>query len=262
VELADPAPAKKWRTQEACTHYFQEIGRYALENGNENAGKQFHSRFSDLKKSTVCNFKTAYKAHLGSQQNQICPQPVTEILDRPRGRPPILLELDEKLMTFLQAVRTKGGVVNIHVVRASAKALIESNPSMVSLQHFNMPRNWVTSLYRRMGFVKRAGTTTRPPVPHGFMMNAEEITCPTLKEKLNNGKFPLSSYLILIKLHPLMYQLANQDDILWNSQCHSTQYIKLSNMEDSMQDGPHVHTVHIHVLCEIKLQVRMTVITS
>ena len=49
---------------------------------------------------------------------------------KPRGRSPILLELDEKLIKFLCAVRNRGGVVNKHVVRASAKVLIDSNPSV------------------------------------------------------------------------------------------------------------------------------------
>jgi len=93
-------------------------------------------------------------------------------------------------MTFLRAVRTKGGVVNIHVVRASAKALIESNPSMVSLQHFNMPRSWVTSLYRRMGFVKRAGTTTRPPVPQGLYDECRRDYLSDIKRKVDQWKIP------------------------------------------------------------------------
>ena len=55
------------------------------------------------------------------------PQPVDSITSQPRGRPSILLELDIKLIQLPFAIRTKGGVVNIHVVHATAKALIESN---------------------------------------------------------------------------------------------------------------------------------------
>ena len=53
---------------------------------------------------------------------------MVEIIVKPKGRPPILLDLDEKLIKFLKAVRAKGGVVNIHVVRAATDALIASNP--------------------------------------------------------------------------------------------------------------------------------------
>ena len=81
----------------------------------------------------------------------------------------MLLELDEKLISFLKAVRAKGGVINIHVVRALTKALIETNPSMTQqLRNFEVSRSLVQSLYRRMGYSKRMGTTTRPPVPKGL----------------------------------------------------------------------------------------------
>lgn len=79
-------------------------------------------------------FKKAYKEELDRQRKHINSQPVTKISVKPRGvRPLIILELDEKLIKFLKVIRTKGGVVNIHVVRATAKALIETNPS--SSQH-------------------------------------------------------------------------------------------------------------------------------
>ena len=66
----------------------------------------------------------------------------------------ILLELDEKLIRFLRGnrVRSKGGVVNIHVVRAATTALIASNPSTSQqLLNFDMPRLLVQSIYRRSG---------------------------------------------------------------------------------------------------------------
>ena len=64
---------------------------------------------------------------------------------------------------------SKGGVVNIHVVRTTAEALIKSNPSL--MQHFcrlELPRSWVQPVYRRMGLRRRLGTTGRPPVPRGI----------------------------------------------------------------------------------------------
>ena len=40
--------------------------------------------------------------------------------------------------------------MNIHVVRAIAKALIETNPSSSQhIQSFSMPRSWVQSLYQK-----------------------------------------------------------------------------------------------------------------
>ena len=106
---------------------------------------------------------------LKHERKQAQPKRVTAITIQPRGRPPLLLELDEKLLQYLRALRSRGGVVNIDVVRASALALIESNPSTSQqLVKFSMPRSWVQSIYRRLGFSKRMGTTGRPPVPQGL----------------------------------------------------------------------------------------------
>ena len=147
------------------------IGKYALENGNERARQHFMIKYPLLTESTVRNFKRAYKEKLQKESKKMNPQPVTSITPQPRGRPPILLEVDAKLIQLLRAIRAKGGVVNIHVVRATTKALIESNPSTTSqLSKFKMPRSWVHSLYRRIGFSCRTGTTTRPPVPKGIII--------------------------------------------------------------------------------------------
>ena len=88
------------------------------------------------------------------------------------------MEIDTKLVKMLKAFRAKGSVVDIHVVRATATALIESNPSSLShLAKFKMPRSWVQSVYRRMGYCRRTGTTARPPVPKGLYSECQRISC-------------------------------------------------------------------------------------
>ena len=67
--------------------------------------------FATLSESTVRNFKKTYKDKLEYQRQQFEPKPVSVIMSKPRGQPPLLLELDEKLIKFLRAVRVKGGVV-------------------------------------------------------------------------------------------------------------------------------------------------------
>ena len=84
-----------------------------------------------------------------------------------RGRPPILLELDAKFISLLKSIRSRGGVINFSVVKATALALVKSNPSS-SVTGFQPTTTWVRSVYRRCGFSRRAGTTTRPPVPRGM----------------------------------------------------------------------------------------------
>ena len=153
AELSDRSPAAKRRERGKYTMYTAEdrakIGKYALEHGNEKARRRFLTQFPNLKESTVRNFKWAYKDQLHVQRKQLHPQPVTTLPSKPRGWPPALLELDEKLIKFLRALRSKGGVINIHVVRATATTLISSNPSTsLNLQNISMPRTWVQSVYR------------------------------------------------------------------------------------------------------------------
>ena len=127
------------------------------------------SEFPNLPESTIRHFKKAYCEELEKKRKKCDPQPVVEITAKPKGHPPILLDLDEKLIKFLKAIRAKGGVVNIHVVRATTDALIASNPSSsMHLQNFSKSRSWVQSLYRRMWYTRRASTTSRPPVPEGL----------------------------------------------------------------------------------------------
>ena len=163
-DVADPTPTKKRRLLGTYIQYSPKdrakIGQYALEHGNERA------RCPHLKESTIRNFKKAYKERLDHERKKLHPKPVLEIQTQPRGRPPLLLELDGKLITFLKAVRIRGGVINIHVVRAAAKALIETNADVEhQLRKFDMPRS---SIYRRMGLTRRMGTTSRPPLPQGL----------------------------------------------------------------------------------------------
>ena len=85
--------------------------------------KRFIAEFPNLNESTVRYFKRLYQQKIKEEAKKDNPLPVTALPTQPRGRPPLLLELDAKLIKFLQAVRRNGGVINIHVVRATAEAL-------------------------------------------------------------------------------------------------------------------------------------------
>ena len=100
------------------------------------------------------------------------------------------MDFDAKLIKLLKAFRAKGSVVDIHVVRATATALIESNPSSLPhLAKFKMPRTWVQSVYRRMGYSRRIGTTARPPVPKGLYSECEREYLTILMTKESNTEF-------------------------------------------------------------------------
>ena len=94
----------------------------------------------------------------------------TRIPHGTRGRPPIFLDLDQKLISLSKRIRNRGGFVNFSVVEASALALIKRNPAK-DFRGFEPTSTWVRSIYRRCNFSRRAGTTTRPPVPLVFLRN-------------------------------------------------------------------------------------------
>ena len=73
------------------------------------------------------------------------------------------------------ALHSKGAVVNTIVVVAVAKALVEksSDESLKVLDLDNL--SWTKSLFARMGFVKRACTTTQSEIPKGAWKEAKLI---------------------------------------------------------------------------------------
>lgn len=85
-------------------------------------------------------------------------------------------------------VRNKGGVVNMHVVQATTEALI--NQWAQHLQNFSMPRTWVQSLYQRMGYTRRTGTTTRPPVPQGLYDECRRDYLGAIDKKMKQYNIP------------------------------------------------------------------------
>ena len=132
--LADPAPSasKKRKKRSKYVQYTPEerasIGRHAVGNGNERTRHKFQSTFTNLTESMIRHFKKAYMEKL-KHKREAQPIWVATITIQPRGRPPLLLELDEKLLQYmyLRALRSRGEVVNIAIVKTSALALKESN---------------------------------------------------------------------------------------------------------------------------------------
>lgn len=127
----------------------------------------------NLKESTVRSFKQACERKLKEvRKKRNVEAQVLAIPSDTLGRPPsILLELDAKLISLLKSMRSRGGVINFSVVKATALALVKSNrsSSVTGFQHTTRVR----SVYRRCGFSRRAGTTTRHPVPRRLFEECE-----------------------------------------------------------------------------------------
>ena len=191
--LADPELVRKRKSKGKYYQYTDEdrakIGRYACEHGNEKARRRFLNQKPKLSESTVRNFKKRYQTKMREEQKKDHPQPVTKVTSQPRGRPLLMGELDESLLKFLKATRAKGGVINVHVVRATADALIKSN-DQVHIAKFDLNYSWVQSIYRRLGYTRRLGTTSRPPVPRGLYEECRQNFLGDISFKVKQHSIP------------------------------------------------------------------------
>ena len=122
LEQLAPSTGRQRGKRQFYAHYSGEmrakIGTYAAENGNKKARKHFSKDFPVLKESTIRNFKKKFYVKLAEERKAGNTQVIC-IPSEVHGRPPILMDLDNKLVTFLKGIRSRAGVINIHVAGAS-----------------------------------------------------------------------------------------------------------------------------------------------
>ena len=127
-------------------------------------------------------------------------------LDQEKKRPrPLMLEtVDEKVCKFFQIVRGKGDVINSVVATATAKALIAKS-GLEHLEALDLENSsWTKSLFRRMGFVRRAKTTSKPEIPERGKNEATLILLYQIIDLVEKYQIP-SSILINNDQTPLKY---------------------------------------------------------
>lgn len=132
IVTTESSTASSSRKRGKYTHFSAEIrakiGKYASENGNSKAICHFKKELPALKESTVRTFKQAYEKRLKEERRKGNTEAhIVAIPHDTRGCPPSLLELDSKLISLLKSIRSRGGVVNSCVVKATALALVNSN---------------------------------------------------------------------------------------------------------------------------------------
>ena len=140
---------------------------------------KFKKEHPQLKESTVRAFWEKY--HSSLKAKKVGTAITKKLPSLKRGRPLLLGTIDEKVKNFLFALRQKGGVMN-------TKALIERSKDehlkLIDLESCY----WAKILFRRMGFVKRASTTSRPEIPYSARKSqGNSITISHIK--LRNFKF-------------------------------------------------------------------------
>lgn len=140
------------------------IGRYASENGVVVAARRFSRELKiTINESTVRGIKRSYLAELNRRGAEDDDFVIGGLPTKKRGRPLLLgSRLDVEVQQYLLKVRECGGAVNTAITMAGAKGLL-LKLDKTQLQEYGGPvtisRAWAKSLMRRMGFVKRRGTT-------------------------------------------------------------------------------------------------------
>ena len=161
---------------------------------------------SILTKAPCEHLSKRYKDELKlAAQEKRAPKRKIEILKR--GRTLLLGKVDEMLRGYLSATRHRGGLVSRSIAIATAKALIKRNPQF-NLDHVLSGNSWAKSLFFRMGYVRRAKTTSKVQIPEAVQKEAELIfqhkiakiveahqipNCMILNLDQAPSKFPLSS---------------------------------------------------------------------
>ena len=167
-----------------------EIGKYAALHGPKLTIIKFKKEHPQLKESTVRAFREKY--HSSLKAKKVGTAITKKLPSLKRGRPLLLGTIDEKVKNFLFALRQKGGVVNTVVAIATAKALIERSKDE-HLKFIDLEScYWAKSLFRRMGFVKRASTTSRPEIPYGARKESELIFHHDIAYKVEKFQIPES----------------------------------------------------------------------
>ena len=119
-----------------------------------------------------------------------------------RGRPLLLGGvLDEKVNSFLRAVRHRGGVVNSTIAIATAKPLIDHGQED-HLKGLVINQSWAQSFFRRMKFCRRMQTTSKVPIPEKARQEIELIFMHRIVQKVEQHSIP-PSMLINIDQTPL-----------------------------------------------------------
>ena len=105
-----------------------DIGRYATQHSTPQTVAHFKDKYN-LKATSVRNFKAKYLKEI-SRKRKLFGDSECEVLELTplKYRRPLLLgnELDSKVQTLLNELRSKGGNINTRIVKALAKGVVLS----------------------------------------------------------------------------------------------------------------------------------------
>ena len=159
------------------------IAKYSLLHGSRSATRKFKALFPRLNESTVRTFVAKYN-RMRKESNRS----INSISVERLGRPVILGEIDTKVQAYIVSLRNRGGRISRTIVIAAAKAFaIRSNDP--SVRNIVLGETWAQSLFRRMGYKRRLGTTSKVSISNKARNEIELIFMHKLCRKLKSTIF-------------------------------------------------------------------------
>ena len=128
-----------------------EISDYERVNGNSAALRRYKLKFPGLKESTIRSFKTRVTKEIKDASKE--QRQVTQSLkkfSKPTRRSLLLGELDAMVQSYIQAVSSRGTLVNSSLAIATCEALIQKYPNAVGNIDIDSS-SWAKSLLECMG---------------------------------------------------------------------------------------------------------------
>ena len=123
--------------------------------------------------------------------------PEKVIKEKKWGRPTLLSEIDNMVQRFLLSLRKKGGVLNEVVARSPAKTLVKGS-GKPDLMFVDLDGKWwIQILFRRMGFVRRAATTSKVEILEDAKKEAELVYLHKIVSTIKKYQIPKSTVLNL-----------------------------------------------------------------
>ena len=100
-----------------------------------------------------------------------------------RGRPVMLDEIDTKVKAYIVSLRNRGGRVSRTVTIAVSKTFA-SKSNDPSVRNMVIRETWAQSFFRRMGYKRRFGTTSKVPIPDKAKNKTELIFMHKIVQKV------------------------------------------------------------------------------
>ena len=103
------------------------------------------------------------------------------------------VESDRNIHLFyIQALRARAGHVSYSIANATATALIKRHPEL-NLEHIDIENTaWARSLFVRLGFTKKQGTTGKVPIPEEVKKEIEITYLHNIVDKVERYNIPHS----------------------------------------------------------------------